>query len=137
MKYVFHCSCGLIFSRSMPVGNYKSLKCPSCSNPAPRKLDEAFAFSFKEEGAGNTGVHKEDYPTADHAVGRDADRKWALLHERQKLKQQARAMGQTQALMRTTTDRYIDYTPMSDAGIKARRRLVDKAVPILKNDVKQ
>ena len=134
-KYTFSCQtegCHLRFDRNLKMGEHPMHECPSCHDQAPRVLDgEGFAFAFKQpEKApiGNTGVHKEDFPTADHVVGRDAEQRWASYAEQKKVKDAARAQGGSHALIRHQGKAHIDYEPMSDAGRAARRKLVSKAI---------
>lgn len=125
-QYTFECqTCEVRFERTLKMDNHLSHECPSCKEPAPRVLDN-FAFQFgKAEGAapGNTGVHDQDYPTADKAVGRSAEARWAHINDRDKVKAEARKQGGTHALIRHTGDKFIDYEPMNAAGIDARREL--------------
>jgi len=105
--------------------------CPSCGQDAPRAWEETFSFGFSESktaAPANTGVHKEDYPTADHLIGKDADTRWAMLNEREKVKNAAREKGGTHALIRHNSREYIDYEPMSETGLDARRRLAKAAI---------
>lgn len=132
-KYVFECQtegCNLKFERTLKMGTHNVHECPSCKEMAP-VIIEGFAFDFKDgPGAkpGNTGVHKDDYPTADHAVGKDADKRWSYYAEREKVKNAARTQGETPALIRRTGHDFVDYEPMSDAGRDARRNLTRKAL---------
>ncbi len=131
-KYVFECQtdgCTLRFERSLKMGDYGTLECPNCHEPAPRVMD-GFSFGFKETPGkvGNSGVHKEDYPTADQAVGRDADKRWAYYADRDKVKAEARKQGETHALMRKTGPGFVEYEPMSDVGREARRNLTKTAL---------
>ncbi len=124
-QYTFECqTCNLRFSRLLKMENHTIHECPNCKDEAPRVI-EGFAFQFeKGTGApGNSGVHADDYPTADKAVGRSADERWALMNARNKVKDEARKMGGTHALIRHTGPDYIDYEPMNPAGIDARREL--------------
>jgi putative FmdB family regulatory protein len=125
-SYTFECqSCNLRFSRTLKMDNHTTHQCPNCSDEAPRVL-EGFAFQFeKTEGAapGNSGVHDHDYPTADKAVGRSAEQRWAFNRARDKVKEEARKAGGTHALIRHTGPDYIDYEPMNPAGIDARREM--------------
>lgn len=125
-QYTFECqTCDLRFTRTLKMENHTTHACPNCQDAAPRVL-EGFAFQFDQTpGAapGNSGVHDLDYPTADKAVGRSADERWALLSERDKVKAEARKQGGTHALIRHTGDDFIDYEPMNPAGIDARREL--------------
>lgn len=131
-KYMFECQgCSTRFERTLKMGDYTTHECPGCKDQAPRVLDgESFAFAFAQ-GAGapaNSGVHDHDYPSADKAVGRSAEQRWALLKERDKVKEAARKQGETHALIRHTGPDYIDYEPMSDVGLNGRRRLAKEAI---------
>jgi putative FmdB family regulatory protein len=136
--YVFECQfegCGVRFERNLKMGDYRTHECPGCHEPAPRVI-EGFAFGFKEpEGAsqGNTGVHKDDYPTADHIVGKDAEKSWAQYHEREKVKNQVRVGGKTHALMRRTDKGgdFVEYEAMSDGGLANRKARAKKAFAAL------
>ncbi len=125
--YVFQClteECNCRFERVLKMGEHPTYLCPNCKEPAPRSLqNEGFAFGFEVqlEKEGNTGVHKEDYPTADHAVGRSANRRWASYEQRKAVKEQARELGGTKALIRHDGSDYVDYEPMSAAGAAAHR----------------
>lgn len=137
-KYVFECqteACGLRFERSLKMGDHPTHPCPECKDEAPRIMDgEGFGFAFaKDEAApiGNTGVHKDDYPTADQIVGRDAEQRWQTYDGQRKVKEEARKMGGTHALIRHQGKDFIDYEPMSDAGREARRKLVKHAFKVV------
>ena len=125
-SYTFECPvCDLRFTRVLKMAVHVSHVCPNCKDLAPLVV-EGFAFQFgKSEGAavGNSGVHDHDFPTADKAVGRSADERWALLNERDKVKKKARELGGTHALIRHTAPTHIDYEPMSPAGVSAHREL--------------
>jgi hypothetical protein len=114
------------------MSNPTSHPCPNCKEPAPRYLRaEGFSFGFTGPSVGataNTGVHKEDYPTADHAVGKDAESRWGVVQAREKVKEGARKQGGSPALIRHTASGHIDYEPMSDGGRVARRNLAKKAI---------
>ena len=129
-KYVFECQeCNVRFERTLKMGDVISHPCPACKEEAPRVV-ESFAFGFAEgQGAiANSGVHKQDYPTADQAVGRDAEKRWETLGAREKVKAEARKQGGTEALIRHTTPEHLDYEPMSDAGRKAHFQLSQRAL---------
>lgn len=125
-QYTFECpTCEVRFTRTLKMDKYDTFECPNCHNQAPRVV-EGFAFQFEKSASsspGNSGVHDHDYPTADKAVGRSADERWALIHERDKVKSRAREIGGTHALIRHTGSDYIDYEPMNAAGIDARREM--------------
>jgi predicted nucleic acid-binding Zn ribbon protein len=131
-KYVFECQtegCGLKFERVLKMGHAGFFECPSCHDQAPLVVD-SFAFGFKGDPAkaGNSGVHKEDYPTADHAVGRDAERRWDYYAARDQVKQKVRTEGESPALIRRTGGGYVEYEAMSPAGREARRNLAKTAL---------
>lgn len=137
-KYVFECAaegCALRFERTLKIGDHPTHSCPACRAEAPRVLDqEGFAFAFAQPASaapGNTGVHKDDYPTADHIVGKDSEQRWASYDEQAKVKNAARAKGETHALIRHQGKDYIDYEPMTDAGLTARKKLAKKAQEVM------
>lgn len=134
-KYVFECQtegCSLRFERNLKIGNPVDHPCPECAAAAPRVLEgEGFAFAFAAKAAapiGNTGVHKDDYPTADHLVGKDSETRWESYERQKKVKDEARQMGGTHALHRHQGKDYIDYTPMSEPHRNARRNLAKAAI---------
>ena len=125
-KYSFECAnqeCGMVFDRILKVGDHVTHPCPACSMDAPRVIDGGFAFSFEVSPSreGNSGVHKEDYPTADHAVGRDAQRRWEVMHARNKVKETVRSQSGQGALIRRDLKDSTEYSPMSPAE-RARHR---------------
>lgn len=125
-KYLFDCAeCGTQFNRSLKLGEHPTHTCPSCGEDAPRVF-EGFSHSFAAGTPTNSGVSKHDYPTADHAVGSNADVRWAEIHEREKVKQQVRAMGNTRPLIRENGkgQDYIQYTAASPKVIETRKKLV-------------
>jgi putative FmdB family regulatory protein len=131
-KYAFECQeCHVRFERTLKMGEHTTHPCPSCDDEAPRLFTaEGFGFAF-DKGAGapaNSGVHDLDYPTADKAVGRSADERWSLLDDRRKVKETARAQGNTQALIRHAGPGYIAYEPMTPTGREARRKLAKAAL---------
>lgn len=134
-RYVFDCQtegCNLRFERTLKMGDHPNHPCPQCKTDAPRVLDQegfAFAFAQPEKAApGNTGVHKDDYPTADHAIGKDAEARWGSYQEQAKVKAIAREKGETHALIRHQGKDFIDYEPMTDAGLSARKNLAKQAM---------
>lgn len=143
-KYVFQCGkdgCNVRFERTLHLDNHKIHSCPGCGEDAPRYLEgEGFGFSFSGSSTGstaNTGIHKEDYPTADHVVGKSADARWGEYGERSKVKEAARMQGGAYPLIRHTTTGHIDYEPMSDGGRVARRNLAKKAVDTLRGQAER
>lgn len=140
-KYVFDCQtegCNLRFERILKMGEHPHHTCPNCSESAPRVLEaEGFAFAFAQPAnasPGNTGVHKDDFPTADRLVGKDAEQRWAAYNEQAKVKNQARAAGNTHALIRHQGKNYIDYEPMTDKGLDARKKLAKRAMDLVRKD---
>ena len=143
-KYLFECQvCNVRFERTLKIGDHPTQTCPSCKDPAPRVWDgQGFGFGFAEgtgSQAGNSGVTKDDYPTADHAVGKSADARWAEINEREKVKRKVREVGGTTALVRNhAPDRsYIEYSSMTPEQIEGRRKLAadaQKATEAAKGD---
>lgn len=136
-RYVFECqneSCNCRFDRVLKMGDHPTHPCPSCGEFAPRCLEgEGFAFSIRvgEGQAGNSGVHKEDYPTADHAVGRSAESRWASYQDRKKVKEEARKGGGTHALIRHDGDGYVEYEAMTPDKREARKVVAPKVLKAL------
>jgi putative FmdB family regulatory protein len=131
-RYVFECQqegCSLRFERTLKMSDQGSHECPSCHEQAPRVM-EGFSFGFNENAAkvGNSGVHKEDYPTADHAVGRDAEKRWGYYAGRDVAKNKARTVGETHALTRLTGTDYVEYAPMTGPARDARKSLTKVAL---------
>jgi len=126
-KYTFECNeCNLEFERTLKMGTNLTHPCPSCNEDAYRVWDGDLSFGFKGNSTGgtaNTGVHSDDYPTADKLVGKDADLRWAEVNEREKVKAEARRQGGTRSLIRRTSKEYIDYEPMTKTGMEARKGL--------------
>jgi putative FmdB family regulatory protein len=130
-KFTFECSiCNVRFTRTLKMGEHPDHPCPSCKQPAPRHWPgEGFAFDFAEGGhaPANSGVTKHDYPTADQAVGRSAEKRWAEYAERDKVKAQVREVGGTHALNRTNSPEksgqhsYIQYTAIGEKELKERK----------------
>lgn len=126
--YSFECEeCNTEFERTLKMAEHLTHPCPNCGDPAHRMWDaDSLAFAFKGAQTGalaNSGVHADDYPTADRVVGKDAEARWAEINERERVKQEARAKGGTHALIRHNRRDYIDYEPMSNGGRVARRNL--------------
>lgn len=102
--------------------------CPQCGAKAPLVVSNfGFAFAPSAGPTANSGVHDQDYPTADKAVGRSAESRWQMIREREAVKKEAREKGGTHALIRHQGDDYIDYEPMSGVGRDARRKLTRAA----------
>lgn len=137
-KYSFSCQnpeCGLSFDRMLKMAEHLTHVCPSCQETAPRVFDgQGFAFAFQTPPAkeGNSGVHKDDHPTADHAVGRSATRRWALYRERAKVKDAAREGGGTHKLARVDGPGYTEYETLTAPRAEARKALVPKALTALR-----
>ena len=120
------------FERTLKLGTHVTHPCPHCEEESPQVI-EGFAFGFAEGSTiANSGVHKLDYPTADQAVGRDADKSWEVITARDVVKTEARKTGGTEALIRYHSRDHIDYEPMSDPGRKAHYKLASKAVAAMK-----
>ena len=131
-RYTFECQeCQVRFERNLRMEKHTTYKCPSCGELAPRLFaGEGISFAFAEGGsaAANSGVHGHDYPTADQVVGRSSAERWEVLNKRDQVKNEARKQGSTHALIRTGTDEYIDYEPMTPTGQDARRKLAHAAL---------
>lgn len=132
-RYTFECQrCTLRFTRTLKMDEHPTHSCPSCKDEQAPRLFEGFGFGFapgKGDDA-NSGVHDHDYPSADKAVGRSAEQRWTEYRERDKVKKQARQMGNTQALIRVDGDGFTEYEPMTPVGTEARAKLVDHAVAL-------
>lgn len=92
----------------------------------------AFGFGFATGGTApaNSGVHDQDYPSADKIVGRSADTRWATYRERDNIKRQVREIGGSPALERVDGEGYTEYTAMGQPKREARAKLVDLAVDV-------
>lgn len=131
-KYIFECQCGTRFDRNLKMGDHKNHPCPLCKKAAPRKWQgQTFGASFAEgKTPGNTGISTLDYPTADNIIGRSADARWEVIHERNQLKNKVRDAAGTHALMRrhiTTEGGAIEYEALPKSGLEARKRLTREA----------
>lgn len=136
-KYEFDCdTCNVTFERTLKMEEHLTHPCPSCGEEAHRVWDsDSLMFSFQGSPTGstaNTGVHSDDYPTADKVVGRDAEARWAQIGEREKVKSEARKMGDTHALIRHNSRDHIDYEPMTQVGRQARRQLANTIFDTMK-----
>lgn len=134
-KYVFECpTCGP-FKRTLPMGGNAEYPCPSCHNSAPRFWPgQGFSHSFEvppTAAPANTGVAKDDYPTADRAVGVSADARWAEHRARDSVKEKVREVGENRALIRKHGKEngkpYLEYEAGTKTLIEKRRKLVDEA----------
>jgi hypothetical protein len=90
--------------------------------------DFGFAFSEGKGAPANSGVHDQDYPTADKAVGRSSEKRWEHIKARNVVKEEVRKQGQTPALIRHTGEDFIDYEAMGSQKREARKKLVKEAV---------
>lgn len=133
-RYTFECQlCSTRFDRTLKMGDHPTHPCPACKDEAPRLFDKsAFGFGFSTGGGApaNSGVHDQDYPSADKIVGRSADARWATYRERDKVKKQVREVGASPALERIDGDGYTEYTAMGQPQRDARAKLVDLAVDV-------
>lgn len=138
-KYAFNCeSCDVEFTRTLKMDKHPSYECPTCGEEAPRVMG-SFGFSFNSQGKppGNTGVSKHDHPSADQAVGRDSEARWAEYDQRAKIKEKVREKGGTHALIRKTGKDFIDYTAGGDNLVPTRKRLAKEASENLKRQKPQ
>ena len=116
------------------MGEHLQHECPRCQSDADRVWAGLGGHSFAAAGGGataNSGVHEQDYPTADKAVGRSADELWELNHERAKVKKAARESVGKPALIRTDGEGYSDYSHLPDPQLQVRRTVADKAFAAL------
>jgi hypothetical protein len=92
----------------------------------------AFGFGFSAGGSApaNSGVHDQDYPSADKIVGRSADERWATYRARDKVKNQVREVGGSPALERIDGEGFTEYAAMGQPQRDARAKLVDLAVAV-------
>lgn len=84
----FHCpSCSLRFEKLVRKKNVTSHACPSCDTESPKMLS-AFGFKFASgKVVGNSGVDSLD-SSVDRAVGRDAEKRWEAVKDRNAYKRQ-------------------------------------------------
>jgi putative FmdB family regulatory protein len=130
--YSFECQrCSTRFDRTLKLGDHPTHECPSCKEEAPRLFSKngfGFAFSSGGKAPANSGVHGHDYPTADQAVGRSAEDRWATYTQREEVKKKVREVSGTGALARVDGEGYTDYASMTAPEKDARGKLVDYAV---------
>lgn len=86
--YEFKCpSCSTVFEDRFRERDVKSHPCPECGTEAKRKLS-GFGFQFASgKIPGNTGVDSLD-SDVDKVVGRDADKRWEAIKNRNAYKRQ-------------------------------------------------
>ena len=128
-KFTFECvTCTTNFTRTLKMGPHPTHPCPACKAPAPRLWNgQSFGFDFSATAAtaqGNSGVSKHDHPTADQAVGRSANARWAEIQEREKVKDEVRKVGGHRALKRRTGEKYVEYEAGDANLIEKRKKLV-------------
>lgn len=135
-KFTFQCtSCDLQFERTLKAGTHETHECPNCASPAPRYWPgQGFASQFQAGATpGNSGVAKHDYPTADQAVGSDADKRWEEYHARDQVKNKVREVGGTRKLIRKNVQgEGVDYQAMTEGQAQARKTLAKEAVARLR-----
>jgi putative FmdB family regulatory protein len=137
-KYVFECkSCSVRFDRILKIGDYLVYPCPSCKEDAQRVFSgNGFGFGFSAPSGSaiaNTGVHDNDYPTADKAVGRSAEQKWGIYNERNAIKSKVRKEGNSYALTRIDGNDDIKYSVMSRKRVKERKEIINYADKVRKS----
>lgn len=131
-KFTFECEpCQTQFTRNLPMGEHPSHPCPTCALPAPRMwMGQGFGFGFAPSptaAPANTGVAKNDYPTADQVVGSHAEARWGIYNERAKVKEKVREVGGSHILKRRQGDGYVEYEAGSEAVVAARKALTRQA----------
>ena len=125
-KYSFSCDCGATFTKTLKIGEHKTHVCPSCSGMA-KQIIEKFGFNFAlGKTPGNSGVSKQDYPTADQAIGQSADIRWKEIHARDEVKEEVRKTTGKKALRREhgPDNKYIEYSGASSELIDHRKKVV-------------
>ena len=129
-QYTFLCSsCQIQFHRRLSIGDHPSHPCPSCRDPSPRFWEgQGFGFGFTPTEAtarANSGVTKHDYPTADEAIGRSADAKWATIHARNAAKAKIRDKGVALSRRDLVAEGHVvtEYTSLGSPEFEARKRL--------------
>lgn len=132
--YEFECPyCAIRFKRNLKMDTHPSHPCPECECDAPR-LWEGFgghSFAAGDGPTANSGVHDHDYPTADRAVGRDAEARWGEIHEREKIKEAVRQGGQTHAVSRKNGEGFVEYTAMTDEAMAKRKAAYRDATKVV------
>ena len=126
-RYTFDCvNCNARFTKTLKTGEHPTHGCPECGEEAPRLFDgQGFGFDFAEgKTPGNSGVTKQDYPTADQAVGRSAEARWGEVTARKQVKDKVREVGGTHALIRRNGSDYVEYEAGGEAILEKRRKLV-------------
>jgi putative FmdB family regulatory protein len=124
--YEFECCyCSLQFKRNLAMDEHATHPCPNCKQVAPRIWAGFGGHAFQTSATAataNTGVHKDDYPTADHAVGKDAEKRWGFQLARNKLKAEVREKTDGGRLLRRDGQGYIEYEGMQAGHLEARKR---------------
>lgn len=138
--YEFSCAtCRLQFKRSLKIGEHLQHECPRCLSDADRVWSSIGGHKFgSSEGAvANTGVHADDYPTADRAVGKSAEERWGVIVEREKVKKSVRATNDSRALIRRDGNGFIEYEGMPQQKLEARRAVAEDLIGRLKQQKQQ
>lgn len=144
-RYDFECQnteCGLRFDLVLKMGEHLFHECPACHEQAPRVLaGQVFAFDFKPgtmTKETNTGVHRDDYPTADRAVGKDAEVRWKYYEDRAQVKKAVRAGGGTYKLGRADVgvpgEGFTEYEALTPEKAQERRAKATAAMAALRAD---
>lgn len=131
-KFTFECEpCQTQFTRTLAMGEHPTHACPTCALPAPRLwMGQGFGFGFATPptaAPANTGVAKNDYPTADQVVGSHAEARWNVYNERAKVKEKVREVGGSNVLMRRQGEGFVEYTAGTKTVIEGRKALTKQA----------
>lgn len=131
-KYTFECAgCQTEFTRMLKMGEHPTHPCGICGLAAPRQwMGQGFGHSFavpSSAAPANTGVTKNDYPTADHIVGTQAEARWNTYHERARVKEKVREVSGTQTLMRRHGEGFVEYEAGTKDLIDRRKQLQREA----------
>ena len=116
-NYLYYCEvCGvefeeLILSQSDIKEYFDHYPCSICHGRAERVRVNTFAFNFKGGTPGNSGVHSDDYPTLDKAVGRSADKKWQNINKKKEARDKLRREIGTNAISQTPDGKDVPTDP--------------------------
>lgn len=138
--YEFSCAiCRLQFKRNLKIAEHLQHDCPRCHSDADRVWSGigGHKFGSSSSSVANTGVHTDDYPTADRAVGKSAEERWNTIVEREKVKKAARATNDSRALIRRDGNGFIEYEGMPHQKLEARRELAEDLIGKLKAQKEQ
>jgi putative FmdB family regulatory protein len=122
--YEYRCAeCGLQFEELAEKD--EEVACAECGTTAERKISD-FGYSFAPtEKDGDTGVDSVDHDI-DKIVGRDADKRWEFIKDRETRKRQvsrARSSDNTEGAPVKRDPETGDYDVLSEEETEKRRHL--------------